>query len=104
MIQTVTSIVSDCSNRSADKDLRSAKKQGSQMPPRHSVNAPTQLMKEQGYGKGYIYDHDTEDGFAGQNHFPDGLPRQRFYKPPERGFEREITRRLAWWARRRQQD
>src|SRR5690625_7767931 len=71
---------SDGIYRAAGKAWRSAKKHGSLMPPTHSVNAPTQLMKEQGYGKGYIYDHDTEDGFAGQNHFPDDLPRQRVYK------------------------
>lgn len=104
VVYMATAPKSDGIYRAAGKAWRSAKKHGSLMPPSHSVNAPTQLMKEQGYGKGYIYDHDTEDGFAGQNHFPDDLPRQRFYKPPERGFEREITRRLAWWARRRQQD
>ena len=58
-------------------------------------------MKEIGYGKGYVYDHDTPEGFSGQNYFPDAMPRQRFYNPPERGFEREILRRLQYWDRLR---
>lgn len=74
---------------------------GSIPPPRHAVNAPTQLMKNLGHGKGYVYDHDTLEGFAGQSYFPDDMPRAQLYNPPERGFEREIAKRLAYWAKRR---
>ena len=59
-------------------------------------------MKQLGYGAGYAYDHDAADGFSGQNYFPDGMPRQNFYQPAERGFEREVTKRLAYWAKLRQ--
>jgi len=78
-----------------------AKTAGSLVPPKHILNAPTGLMKEEGYGRGYAYDHDTEDAFSGQNYFPDALPRQQFYNPPERGFEREIKKRLDYWAKLR---
>lgn len=67
-------------------------------PPKHSLNAPTKLMKEQGYGKGYIYDHDTESGCAGQNYFPDDMQRVSYYQPVERGFEREMKKRLDYFA------
>jgi putative ATPase len=72
------------------------------MPPAHILNAPTRLMKDLGYGKGYAYDHDAPDGFSGQNYFPDGMARETFYDPPERGFEREIRKRLDYWARLRE--
>ena len=78
-----------------------AKTAGSLVPPKHILNAPTGLMKEEGYGRGYAYDHDTEEAFSGQNYFPDALPRQQFYNPPERGFEREIRKRLDYWAKLR---
>ena len=81
---------------------RAAKEFGSLTPPAHILNAPTRLMKELGYGKGYQYDHDTAEGFSGQNYFPDKMPRKKFYRPPERGFEREILRRLAYWERLRE--
>ncbi len=81
--------------------MKSAKKTGSLSPPKHILNAPTQMMKDQGYGKGYNYDHDTEHGFSGQNYFPDNLERQSFYKPVDRGFEREIKKRLDYWAKLR---
>ena len=68
------------------------------MPPKHILNAPTKLMKEIGYGTGYEYDHDSEDGFSGQNYFPDEMKRQEFYTPVERGFEREVKKRLDYWA------
>lgn len=74
---------------------------GSLMPPRHILNAPTQVMKESGYGAGYIYDHDTKEGFSGQNYFPENMPRQTFYQPYERGFEREILKRLDYWNKLR---
>ncbi|NYZ14016.1 replication-associated recombination protein A [Azospirillum sp. RWY-5-1] len=78
-----------------------AKETGSLMPPMHILNAPTRLMKDLGYGKGYAYDHDAEDGFSGQNYFPDGMARRDFYRPVERGFEREIRKRLDYWAKLR---
>ena len=74
---------------------------GSLAPPKHILNAPTTLMKDLGYGNGYAYDHDTEDGFSGQNYFPDGMARQRFYQPRDRGFERDIIKRLAYWDKLR---
>jgi putative ATPase len=77
---------------------RAAKTYGSCMPPKHILNAPTKLMAELGYHDGYIYDHDTPQGFSGQNYFPEAMGRQVFYDPPERGFEREIRKRLAYWA------
>ncbi len=80
---------------------RAAKQTGSLMPPMHILNAPTKMMKEMGYSKGYQYDHDTAEGFSGQTYFPDGMERQAFYNPPERGFEREIRKRLDYWAKLR---
>jgi len=82
---------------------RAATGTGSLTPPAHILNAPTKLMKQLGYGAGYAYDHDTEDSFSGQNYFPDTMPRQNFYRPKERGFEREITKRLAYWEKLRQE-
>jgi putative ATPase len=80
---------------------KAARATGSLMPPAISRNAPTKLMRDLGYGKGYNYDHNAEDGFSGQSHFPDEMARQTFYQPRERGFEREIAKRLAHWARLR---
>ena len=74
-----------------------AKATGSLMPPAHILNAPTRLMKDLGYGAGYAYDHETEDAFSGQNYFPDGMEREQFYRPRDRGFEREIARRIEHW-------
>ena len=82
---------------------RAARATGSLMPPAHILNAPTKLMKQLGYGAGYAYDHAAEDAFSGQNYFPDGLARQEFYRPRERGFEREVAKRLAYWAKLRQE-
>lgn len=79
----------------------SAKHHGSLMPPKHILNAPTTMMKEQGYGKGYNYDHDTQEGFSGQNYFPDDMPRENYYRPVERGFEREVIKRLDYWNKLR---
>ena len=78
-----------------------ARKTGSLMPPAHILNAPTKMMKEQGYGAGYAYDHDAEDGFSGQNYFPDGMKRPVLYIPVERGFERELKKRLDWFVQQR---
>jgi len=75
-----------------------ARKTGSEPPPKHILNAPTRLMKDQGYGKGYAYDHDAEDGFSGQNYFPDGMRRGVYYAPVDRGFERDLKKRLAFFA------
>lgn len=81
--------------------IRTARQTGSLMPPMHILNAPTKMMKDLGYSAGYQYDPDTADGFSGQNYFPDGMSRQRFYDPPERGFERDINKRLHYWDRLR---
>jgi putative ATPase len=80
---------------------RAARETGSLMPPKHILNAPTRLMRDLGYGKGYEYDHATEEGFSGQNYFPDGMAREVFYDPVDRGFEREIKKRLEYWAKLR---
>jgi putative ATPase len=81
---------------------RSANEHGSLMPPMHILNAPTKLMQELGYSKGYDYDHNTEDAFSGQNYFPDGMQRENYYEPVERGFEREIQKRLEYWNKLRE--
>jgi putative ATPase len=80
---------------------RAARETGSLMPPKHILNAPTRLMRDLGYGKGYAYDHDTEEGFSGQSYFPEETERQLFYHPADRGFEREIRKRLDYWAKLR---
>jgi putative ATPase len=81
--------------------MRAAKEGGSLAPPKHILNAPTRLMKEEGYGAGYAYDHDAEEAFSGQNYFPDEMAREQFYAPDGRGFEAEIKRRLEHWAKLR---
>ena len=80
-----------------------AKEGGSLLPPKHILNAPTKLMKSEGYGSGYDYDHDAPEAFSGQDYFPEALGRQQFYDPPERGFEREIRKRLEYWAKLRKE-
>lgn len=80
---------------------KAAQNSGSLMPPAHAVNAPTQLMKDIGYGKDYAYDHDSPDAFSGQNYFPDTMPRAAFYTPTDYGFEKEIKARMTAWAARR---
>lgn len=82
--------------------MRDAKQFGSLMPPMHILNAPTKLMKELGYSKGYAYDHDAEDAFSGQNYFPDTMERRHYYVPVDRGFEREIRKRLDYWQKLRE--
>jgi putative ATPase len=79
----------------------SARKTGSQPPPKHILNAPTAMMKDQGYGDGYAYDHDAEDGFSGQNYFPEGMKHPVLYQPVERGFERELKKRVDYFAKLR---
>ncbi|WP_208439111.1 replication-associated recombination protein A [Bartonella quintana] len=81
--------------------MHSARKNGSFPPPRHILNAPTKFMKEEGYGHGYRYDHDEPDAFSGQEYFPEQLGHQIYYQPRERGFEREIAKRLEWWKQLR---
>lgn len=80
---------------------KAAKQTGSEPPPKHILNAPTKLMKEQGYGAGYAYDHDAEDGFSGQNYFPESMKRGVYYTPVERGFERELKKRLDFFVKQR---
>ncbi|MGH6855004.1 MAG: replication-associated recombination protein A, partial [Aestuariivirga sp.] len=80
-----------------------ARETGSLSPPKIILNAPTKLMKQQEYGSGYKYDHDQPDAFSGQNYFPDGMEREHYYDPPERGFEREVKKRLDYWAKLRKE-
>ncbi len=83
--------------------MKVAKEAGSLLPPKHILNAPTKLMTQEGYGAGYNYDHDAPDAFSGQDYFPEALGRRQFYDPPERGFEREIRKRLEYWAKLRKE-
>jgi putative ATPase len=82
---------------------RAAKEYGSLLPPKHILNAPTKLMKEEDYAKGYLYDHDQPEAFSGQDYFPEKMGRHTFYNPPDRGFEREIRKRLDYWAKIRRE-
>jgi len=81
----------------------SAKETGSLSPPAHILNAPTRLMKEMGHGKGYAYDHSVEDSFSGADYWPEGMSPQTYYRPVERGFEREVRRRMDWWDKKRRE-
>lgn len=101
VVYLATAPKSNAAYKAYKESLRSAKETGSLSPPMHILNAPTSMMKDLGYGKGYAYDHDTEEGFSGQNYFPDDMPRRAFYRPVERGFEREIRKRLDYWAKLR---
>ena len=83
--------------------VRLAKEHGSVMPPKAILNAPTKMMREEGYGEGYRYDHDEPDAFSGQNYWPDKIGRRKLYAPEERGFEREIGKRLDYWAKLRKE-
>jgi putative ATPase len=80
----------------------SARETGSLAPPAHILNAPTKLMKDIGYGAGYAYDHEAEDGFSGADYWPETMEPQTYYRPAERGFEREVLKRLEWWDKKRQ--
>ena len=92
---------SNAAYRAEGAARRAARETGSLMPPKHILNAPTRLMKDLGYGDGYVYDHATDEGFSGQDYFPEGMERRRFYVPGDRGFEREIAKRLAYWNKLR---
>ncbi len=92
---------SNAAYRAYGSAQRSAKAYGSLMPPKHILNAPTRMMKDMGYGKDYVYDHNTAEGFSGQNYFPEGMARENFYQPGERGFERDIAKRLEYWGKLR---
>ena len=101
VLYLATAPKSNAAYRAAKAAGRAARETGSLMPPMHILNAPTRLMKDLGYGAGYAYDHDAPDAFSGQDYFPDDMERRRFYEPGERGFEREIAKRLAYWERLR---
>lgn len=102
VIYLATAPKSNAAYRAQNAAMAAARETGSLMPPKHSLNAPTRLMKELGYGAGYRYDHREPDGFSGQSYFPDEMPRRQFYVPGERGGERDIRQRLAHWERLRQ--
>lgn len=101
VIYLATAPKSNAAYQAEKASRRAARETGSLNPPMHILNAPTKMMKELGYGGGYTYDHDAEDGFSGQNYFPDDMPRRRFYRPKERGFERDIQKRLEYWGKLR---
>jgi putative ATPase len=103
VIYIATAPKSNAAYNAYGEAMRVAKAAGSLLPPKHILNAPTRLMKSEGYGSGYEYDHDAPEAFSGQDYFPDELGRQTFYDPPDRGFEREIRKRLDYWAKRRRE-
>lgn len=92
---------SNAAYKAQEAAWRLAKETGSLMPPANILNAPTKLMKQIGYGEGYAYDHDSDGGFSGANYWPEELPPQHFYAPTERGFEKRLSERMAWWDARR---
>ena len=102
VIYLATAPKSNAAYKAEKASKGAARETGSLSPPMHILNAPTKMMKDLGYGDGYAYDHDAENGFSGQNYFPDGMSRQRFYQPKERGFERDIQKRLDYWDKLRQ--
>jgi putative ATPase len=103
VIYLATAPKSNAAYKAYGAAMRTAKEAGSLLPPKHILNAPTKLMQSEGYGSGYDYDHDAPDAFSGQDYFPEQLGRQTFYDPPERGFEREIRKRLDYWAKLRKE-
>ncbi|MDP6830688.1 MAG: replication-associated recombination protein A [Alphaproteobacteria bacterium] len=103
VIYLATAPKSNAAYEAMSRANRAARETGSLMPPKHILNAPTGLMKDLGYGEGYVYDHGTEEGFSGQNYFPEQMPRRSFYQPAERGFEREVAKRMAYWDKLRGQ-
>jgi putative ATPase len=103
VIYLATAPKSNAAYKAFGAAMRIAKDAGSLLPPKHILNAPTRLMKSQGYGGGYQYDHDMPDAFSGQDYFPEMLGRQTFYDPPDRGFEREIRKRMDYWTKLRRE-
>jgi putative ATPase len=103
VIYVATAPKSNAAYTAYGEAMRVAKEAGSLLPPKHILNAPTRLMKQEGYGRGYAYDHEAEDAFSGQDYFPEALGRHTFYDPPDRGFEREIRKRLEYWAKLRKE-
>jgi putative ATPase len=103
VIYVATAPKSNAAYVAFERAMRTAKEAGSLLPPKHILNAPTRLMRAEGYGEDYRYDHDAPDAFSGQNYFPEQLERQKFYDPPPRGFERELGKRLELWAQLRKQ-
>ncbi|MEA2907617.1 MAG: putative ATPase [Alphaproteobacteria bacterium] len=103
VIYIATAPKSNAAYRAYGAAMKTAKAAGSLLPPKHILNAPTRLMQSEGYGEGYDYDHDAPEAFSGQDYFPEALGRQTFYDPPERGFEREIRKRLDYWAKLRKE-
>jgi putative ATPase len=103
VIYIATAPKSNAAYAAYGKAMEMARTRGSLLPPKHILNAPTKLMKSEGYGSGYAYDHDAPEAFSGQDYFPDALGRQTFYDPPDRGFEREIRKRLDFWAKLRRE-
>jgi putative ATPase len=103
VIYVATAPKSNAAYVAFERAMRTAKEAGSLLPPKHILNAPTRLMRAEGYGEDYRYDHDAPDAFSGQDYFPEQLERQKFYDPPPRGFERELGKRLELWAQLRKQ-
>jgi putative ATPase len=103
VIYVATAPKSNAAYRAYGAAMRAAREGGSLLPPKHILNAPTRLMRTEGFSEGYEYDHDAPDAFSGQDYFPDQLGRQKFYDPADRGFEREIGKRLEYWAKLRNQ-
>ena len=103
VIYLATAPKSNAAYTAYGRAMEVAKEGGSLLPPKHILNAPTGLLRAEGYGRGYAYDHDAPDAFSGQDYFPEALGRQTFYDPPERGFEREIRKRLEYWAKLRRE-
>ncbi|MFZ0987558.1 MAG: replication-associated recombination protein A [Xanthobacteraceae bacterium] len=103
VIYVATAPKSNAAYAAFGEAMRTAKEAGSLLPPKHILNAPTKLMQQEGYGAGYDYDHDAPEAFSGQDYFPEALGRRQFYDPPERGFEREIRKRLEYWAKLRKE-
>jgi len=103
VLYVATAPKSNAAYRAYSAAKKVAKEGGSLLPPKHILNAPTKLMQEEDYGAGYDYDHDTPDAFSGQEYFPEALGHQTFYAPVERGFEREIRKRIEYWAKLREE-
>jgi putative ATPase len=103
VIYVATAPKSNAAYAAYGRAMRTAREAGSLLPPKHILNAPTKLMQDEGYSAGYEYDHEAEEAFSGQDYFPEQLGRRTFYEPVERGFEREIKKRLEYWAKLRAQ-